>query len=384
MYVGYDEEQEALRQELRAYYAELLTPEVQEGLADAQRRRPRHAQGRQADGRRRLARASAGRGVRRPGPQPDRAVHLLRRVDAGRRPGADAHHQHGRPDDHAATAPRSRRTSSSRRSSPGEIHFCIGYTEPDAGTDLAVAQDPGRARRRRVRHQRPEDLHQSSPATPTTAGSRCAPTPTSPKHKGISIIIVPMDTPGFTVAAASNLLASTTSTHVFYEDVRVPAANLVGGENKRLDAHHQPAQPRAGHAVLVRACSSRRYERRPALGPGDQAGRRPPGHRPGVGAAQPGPGARRPRVPAPHQLEGRVGADAGRASTSADASTIKVFGTEFYLEAFRLLMEVLGPAAYLQPGIARGASSASRLERNVPQPHHPHLRRRASTRCSAT
>jgi alkylation response protein AidB-like acyl-CoA dehydrogenase len=31
----------------------------------------------------------------------------------------------------------------------------------------------------------------------------------------------------------------------------------------------------------------------------------------------------------------------------ADASTIKVFGTEFYLESFRLLMEILGPRAYL-------------------------------------
>ena len=32
----------------------------------------------------------------------------------------------------------------------------------------------------------------------------------------------------------------------------------------------------------------------------------------------------------------------------SDASTIKIFGTEFYLEAFRLLMEILGPRAYLQ------------------------------------
>ena len=35
MYIGYTEEQEALRRELRAYYAELLTPEVEEGLAHA-------------------------------------------------------------------------------------------------------------------------------------------------------------------------------------------------------------------------------------------------------------------------------------------------------------------------------------------------------------
>ena len=37
----------------------------------------------------------------------------------------------------------------------------------------------------------------------------------------------------------------------------------------------------------------------------------------------------------------------------ADASATKVFATEFYTEAYRLLMEVLGPSAYLQPGLAR-------------------------------
>jgi alkylation response protein AidB-like acyl-CoA dehydrogenase len=45
----------------------------------------------------------------------------------------------------------------------------------------------------------------------------------------------------------------------------------------------------------------------------------------------------------------------------ADASTIKVFGTEHYLESFRLLMEVLGERAALTPG-SPGALLNSRLE----------------------
>ena len=45
----------------------------------------------------------------------------------------------------------------------GEVHFSIGYTEPSAGTDLASLEDAGRARRGRVRDQRPEDLHQRDP-----------------------------------------------------------------------------------------------------------------------------------------------------------------------------------------------------------------------------
>ena len=76
-------------------------------------------------------------------------------------------------------------------------------------------------------------------------------------------------------------------------------------------------------------------------------------------------------------------ATAGRASTSADASTIKVFGTEFYLEAFRLLMEVLGQRAYLRAGVARrrarsrASSAATAASSSSPSAA-------ASTRCSAT
>jgi len=46
----------------------------------------------------------------------------------------------------------------------------------------------------------------------------------------------------------------------------------------------------------------------------------------------------------------------------ADASATKVFGTEFALEAYRLLMEIVGSAAYLEEGTA-GAELAGRLER---------------------
>jgi alkylation response protein AidB-like acyl-CoA dehydrogenase len=45
----------------------------------------------------------------------------------------------------------------------------------------------------------------------------------------------------------------------------------------------------------------------------------------------------------------------------ADASTIKVFGTEFYLESFRYLMEIIGPRAYLRRG-SPAAVGVGRLE----------------------
>jgi alkylation response protein AidB-like acyl-CoA dehydrogenase len=48
----------------------------------------------------------------------------------------------------------------------------------------------------------------------------------------------------------------------------------------------------------------------------------------------------------------------------ADASTVKVFGTEFYMENYRLLMEVIGPRAYLK-GDAPEALLRSRLESGI-------------------
>ena len=52
--------------------------------------------------------------------------------------------------------------------------------------------------------------------------------PDAKKHKGISMILVPMDTPGITLSPL-NLLGAHDINAVFFEDVVVPAANLVGG-----------------------------------------------------------------------------------------------------------------------------------------------------------
>ena len=74
------------------------------------------------------------------------------------------------------------------------------------------------------------------------------------KHKGISMFIVPMDTPGIKVVPM-HLIGDHNINSTFYEDVRVPAATWWRRE-QRLDPDHQPAQPRAGHPVLARASSS--------------------------------------------------------------------------------------------------------------------------------
>src|SRR5207237_9329893 len=58
----------------------------------------------------------------------------------------------------------------------------------------------------------------------------CRTDPDAAKHKGISMILVPMDTPGITLSPL-NLLGTHDINAVFFEDVVVPAANVVGGPN---------------------------------------------------------------------------------------------------------------------------------------------------------
>ena len=85
--------------------------------------------------------------------------------------------------------PPSRRPSTCPRILRGEEVWCQGFSEPDAGSDLASLRTRADARRRRLRAQRPEDLDAASATSPTTASCSCAPTPTCPKHKGITWLI---------------------------------------------------------------------------------------------------------------------------------------------------------------------------------------------------
>ena len=155
-----------------------------------------------------------------------------------------------------------------------------------------------------------------------------------------------------------------------------PAANLVGEENERLAADHQPAQPRAGRADLGGAAAARPCARS-GTGRGHQAGHRPAGHRRRVGAAQPGPRARQDRGAQAAQLadRGQRPTPAQGSSGPAAASATKVYGTELTIEACRLLMEVLGANAHGQRGLARrGAGRPDRAD--APVGADPDLRRR--------
>ena len=123
----------------------------------------------------------------------------------------------------------------------GEITFALGFTEPQSGADLASLQ---------TRADRDGDdfvvngqkMYTSSAHYATHIYLMARTDPDAPKHKGISIFLVPMDTPGITVrplwtiqsdppAPQATTYGMTRTNEVFFEDVRVPQAAMLGDEN---------------------------------------------------------------------------------------------------------------------------------------------------------
>ena len=110
-----------------------------------------------------------------------------------------------------ASARRSRSASSCRGSSSGEIEFCIGYTEPNAGTDLASLQT------RAVRDGdhyvvNGQKIWTSLASDADYCWLAVRTDPNAAKHAGISMLIVDMKTPGHPRRSARTCSRSTTST----------------------------------------------------------------------------------------------------------------------------------------------------------------------------
>ncbi len=357
MRIAYTPEQERLRQELRAYFAGLMTPEVRaalsggdEGLGDGEAYRQVVRQlGK--DGWLALGWPAehGGRG----GTMLDQLI-FTDEAAIARVPVpfltintvGPTIMRYGTPEQKAFYLP---------RIAAGEIHFSIGYSEPEAGTDLASL---------RTTATRDGDEYVIDGQKMWTSLIQyadyvrlaCRTDPEAERHRGLSIIIVPTSAEGFSWTPVRTVAGVTTSA-TYYSSVRVPCVVPGRRGEPGLAADHQPAQPRAGGADLGGA-GDVGAGRRAGLGRVDQAGRRGAGDRRGVGAAQPGPGARQGGVPEADELEDRL----GRVVGPADASATKVFGTEFAVEAYRLLMEVLGASAVVRSG-SPGEVLAGRIER---------------------
>ncbi|TMC51224.1 MAG: acyl-CoA dehydrogenase [Chloroflexi bacterium] len=112
----------------------------------------------------------------------------------------------------------------------GEIDFALGYTEPDAGSDLASLQ---------TRAVWDGECYVVTGQKLYSTGAHFADyhwlaartDPTQPRHGGISLFIVDMRSPGITVRPLHSMMDLRTNV-VFYDHVRVPREALVGQENQ--------------------------------------------------------------------------------------------------------------------------------------------------------
>jgi alkylation response protein AidB-like acyl-CoA dehydrogenase len=237
----------------------------------------------------------------------------------------------------------------------GDLHFSIGYTEPNAGTDLASLTTKA------VKDGdewviNGQKIYTSLASYADYIWLAARTDPDAPKHRGITIFLVPTTDPGFSYSKIATMVNASTY-NTFYDDVRVGDDAVVYGVNRGWD-------------LIINQLN---YER-VSLGPPGMVERvyedvvtwaqdtkLPDG---GRVIDQEWVRLDLARVHARLELvkliNWKVAASGG--ANPADASATKVFATEFSTEAYRLLMGVLGPASYLERG-SPGALLAGRIER---------------------
>ncbi|MFJ3231286.1 acyl-CoA dehydrogenase family protein [Streptomyces sp. NPDC086787] len=221
----------------------------------------------------------------------------------------------------------------------GETVFAIGYSEPTAGTDLASL---------RTRAVRRDDHWVVDGQKIFTSGAQhadwiwlaCRTDLAAPKHRGISLLLVPTDAPGFSWTPIETVGGQTT-TATYYDGVRVPAGNLVGTENEGWSLitsqlnHERVALAAVGmqaedfHAAALDAART----------PDPVTGRRridEPWVRAGLAEAH-------ARLAATRLLNWRLVADvAAGGPAPGDASGVKFAGTESAVAVYRICQHVLG------------------------------------------
>ena len=242
----------------------------------------------------------------------------------------------------------------------GDCLFSIGYSEPGAGTDLASLTT------RAVREGDEWVINGQKMWTSIIHRAdyvwlACRTDPDAPKHKGISILIVPTDADGFSWTEVDTIGGGLTSA-TYYEDVRVPVDNCVGGVNNgwtlmTAQLNQERIALSSSGVIERRLTEVIRWARSASAGDG--------GRVIDVDWVQRRLAEVRARLAALRMLNWKVAWEYSQGSIApADASTMKVYGSHFYIDAYRALMEVVGTASTMTAA-ASGAVLQGELEEEM-------------------
>lgn len=362
MYVGLSVEQEAFRQELRAYFAELITPEVRQQLKTSRGVGP-HVRRvwkqmcldgwsgigwpKEYGGQARTAIEQFiffDESMRASAPVPSLTINTVGPTIM--RFGTDAQKEYFLP-----------------KILAGDIHFAIGYSEPEAGTDLAnlrtradVDGDELIVNGQKLWTSLATDADWCWLAVRTNQEAK--------KHKGISIVLMPLKdeagerTPGIEVVPI-DILGDHDINAVHYTDVRVPVTNVVLG----IDQGWSLITNQLNHERVTLISSGSLEAMLDAVVGWARSTKRADGSRMiDREWVQMNLARVKANVEYLKLLNWKVAWTATEDILEvADASAIKVHGTEYGMTAIRLLSEIMGEAGYLPDG-SPGAVLAGRLE----------------------
>ncbi|MGI9590604.1 MAG: acyl-CoA dehydrogenase family protein [Myxococcota bacterium] len=358
MHVDFTPQQKALRAELRDYFDELMTPEVRAGLTSLEGG-PLFRQVVEKMG------ADGWLGVGWPkeyGGQGRTGIEQLIWFEEARRSGAPIPFVTLNTVGPAliARGTEEQKQRFLRGILEGRIHFAIGYTEPGAGTDLAALSTTA---------VRDGDEYFVNGTKIFTSGANqadyvwlaCRTDPDAKKHKGISILIVDTQSPGFSHTPIHTVGGGAT-TMTYYENVRVPADMLVGRENGgweliTLQLNHE----RVGLAAFGSLANTVLDEVVDWALATEGPDGRPVADTPWVQLAL---GEAYARLEGLKVMNWRMAWDIEQGTLDpARASAVKVYGSEALIEVYRLLLEVVGVAGAVQQD-SPAAALRGRLELN--------------------
>lgn len=235
----------------------------------------------------------------------------------------------------------------------GEVNFAIGYTEPEAGTDLASL---------RTRAVLDGDEWVIDGNKVFTSGADQADyiwlavrtNPDAPKHQGISVLLVPTSAPGFSCTPIVTV-GGVATTASYYDGVRVPRTAVVGP----VDGGWRIITGQLNHERVGLAAAGALADRLWA----ETAQLATDSGMADVGWVQEDLGRTYALLEAEKLLNWRMtSALADDRLGPGDSSAVKVFGTEATVEILRRLLGIVGVAGYLRPG-EPGAVLAGDLER---------------------